>query len=178
VKNKLKICIAGAVETADCGLDVLDKAKDLGRHIAKLGHIVITGSHHGFPLFSAMGAKEAHGEVIYFSPASNLKEHVEGYRLDDQEADIIIYTGFGYAGSQVFNTRSADAVIIGFGKLDALHEFTLAVKEGKPIGVLRGDWDIDDVIKKLAGEKGASHLPIIFEEDPKKLVAKLLELVK
>lgn len=176
--KRFKIAVAGAVETETSSLSVLDKAKEIGKHIAKAGHFTITGAHHGFPMFASMGAKEAKGEVIYFSPAANLKEHTEGYRLDADQADVIIYTGFGYSGAQIFTTRSADAVIIGCGKLDALHEFTLAINEGKPVGVLRGEWEIDDVIKRLVGENPPSSMPVIFEDDPEKLVRKLLELIK
>lgn len=177
-KRRYKIAIAGAIETSDCGLDVLDKAKRVGQRIAREGHFVVTGSHHGFPLFAAMGAKDKKGEVVYFSPAASLYEHREAYRLDSEHADIIIYTGFGYTGSQIFTTRSADAVIIGCGKIDAMHEFTLALKEGKPVGVLRGDWEADEVIKRLVGENPGSHMPVIFEDNPEKLVLKLLELIK
>ncbi len=176
--RKFKIAIAGAVETHGAGLDVLENAKKIGKAVGKAGHFILTGSHHGFPLFAAMGVREVGGEAIYFSPAANLHEHREIFRLDDNEADVIIYTGFGHSGSQIFSTRSADAVIIGFGKLDALHEFTLALQEGKPVGVLRGAWEIDDVIKRLVGENPGSHVPVIFEDDPETLVRKLIELIK
>lgn len=177
-KPRFKIAVAGAIETHDCSLDVLEKAKAVGRAIGKGGHFVITGSHHGFPQFSAIGAKEAKGEVIYFSPAAGLREHEAAYRLDSEHADIIVYTGFGHVGAQIFMTRSADAVILGCGKIDAIHEFTLALKEGKPVGVLRGVWEMDDVIKRLVGETPGSHQAVIFEDDPKTLVEKLIELIK
>ncbi len=176
--RRYKIAIAGAIETSDCGLDVLTLAKRVGKAIGKSGHFVITGSHHGFPLFAAIGAKEAKGEVVYFSPAANLREHREAYRLDSDQADIIIYTGFGHTGTQIFTTRSADAVIIGCGKIDAIHEFTLALKEGKPVGVLRGAWEMDEVIKRLVGKNPGSHQAVVFEDNPEKLVQKLIELIK
>lgn len=175
--KKFKIAIAGAIETHDCGTKLLDTARQLGKIVAKAGHFVVTGSHHGFPQFVAIGAKDANGQTMYFSPAANLKEHEEGYRLDSKNADVIIYTGFGFVGSQIFMTRSSDAVIIGCGKIDALHEFTLAVKEGKPVGVLKGDFKTDEIIKKIVEDNKKSHLPIVFEDDPKRLVEKLIELI-
>lgn len=176
--KRLKIAVAGALETPECSLEVLEQAKKIGRAVGKAGHFLVTGSHHGFPLFAAIGAKERRGEVIYFSPAANHKEHIDAYRLDVDQADVIIYTGFGHTGTQVFTTRSADAVIIGCGKLDALHDFTLALQEGKPIGVLRGAWEIDEVIERLVGPEPKSHHAVIFEDNPETLVEKLLELVK
>lgn len=175
--RRLKIAVAGAVETHGASLEALELAKKIGREIGKAGHFVVTGAHNGFPLFATIGAKERRGDVIYFSPAANEHEHREIYRLDTGDDDIVIYTGFGYTGAQIFTTRTADAVIIGCGKLDALHEFTLALQEGKPVGVLRGDWEIDDVIKRLVGERPGSHVPVIFEDDPERLVQKLIELI-
>lgn len=175
---RYKIAIAGAVETQDCSLDTLESARKIGQVVGKKKHFLVTGGQHGFPHFSALGAKDVKGEVIYFSPAANLKEHKEAYRLDASIADLIIYTGFGHVGSGVFISRSADAVIIGCGKFDALHEFTLALKEGKPVGVLKGDWETDEVIERLVGDWHGSHLPIVFEDDPEKLVEKLIELIK
>ncbi len=173
-KPRYKIAVAGAIETSGASLEALERAKKLGRAIADRGHFLMTGAHHGFPLFSAIGAKESGGDVIYFSPAGNASEHAEAYRLDSDHADVIIYTGFGHAGSNIFLARSADAVIIGLGKPDALHEFDLALRAGKPVGVLRGDWEIDEALQKLST---ASNKPVVFEDDPDKLVDKLIEMV-
>lgn len=173
-KPRYKIAVSGAIETSGASLDALERAKGIGRAVAKHGHFLVTGSHHGFPMFSAIGAKESGGDVIYFSPASDKTEHKEVYRMDTDHADVIVYTGFGHSGSNIFLARSADAVIVGFGKLDALHEFDLALRAGKPVGVLRGDWETDAALKKLSN---TSHKPVIFEDDPEKLVEKLLELI-
>jgi uncharacterized protein (TIGR00725 family) len=173
-KPRYKIAVAGAIETSGASLGALEQAKNIGKAIAKRGHFVVTGSHHGFPMFSAIGAKESGGDVIYFSPASDKSEHKEVYRMDTDHADVIVYTGFGHSGSNIFLARSADAVIVGFGKLDALHEFDLALRAGKPVGVLRGEWETDEALKKLSH---ASHQPVIFEDDPDKLVDKLIEMI-
>ncbi len=176
-KSRHKIAIAGAIDASGASLETLEKAKKLGKAIASKGHFLVTGSHHGFPMFSAMGAKEAGGNVIYFSPAASKEEHQEVYRLDHDNADLVVYTGFGQGGAGIFLARSADAVIIGCGKLDSLHEFNLALKSGKPVGVLRGDWEEDEVIKKVLGGYPRSHQPVVFEDDPDKLVDKLVEMI-
>ncbi len=173
-KKRFKIAVSGATETSGASLETLAQAKKLGEAVAKRGHFLVTGAHHGFPMFSAIGAKESGGDVIYFSPAANRDEHRDVYRLDHDTADLVVYTGFGHAGSNVLLARSADAVIIGMGKLDALHEFDVALRAGKPVGVLQGDWETDHALKKLSS---ASHQPVVFENDPDKLVDKLLELI-
>ena len=35
--RQLKICVSGAAETGHCGIDALEKAKELGREIARQG---------------------------------------------------------------------------------------------------------------------------------------------
>ncbi len=176
-QEKFKICIAGAVETNACGLDALDKAKEIGQHIAKKGAVLITGAGSGFPLWAATGAKETGGQTLMFSPAGSKKEHVDMYRLPDHVHDIIVYTGFGYTGSDLLMTKSSDAVIIGCGRVGTIHEFTMAYEEGKPVGVLEGSWDTDEIIKAIVGKKTRTDKPIVFEKDPKKLVEKLLEIL-
>ena len=61
---RLKLGVSGAAETGHCGIDALDKAKELGREIARQGAILLTGATTGFPLWSAMGAKEEKGISI------------------------------------------------------------------------------------------------------------------
>lgn len=173
-----KICIAGAVETSGVPLETLEKAKRVGKRIAKSGHMVITGAHHGFPLFSAIGARGAGGHVVYFSPAAGKYEHIDAYRLDADHADMIVYTGFGQSGAKLMAARSADAFIIGCGKPDSLHEFIMLAHEGKPVGILLGNWEAEEVLHRLTGGRGGSHLPVVYDEDPERLVGKLIELIK
>ncbi len=155
-----------------------ERAKELGREIARHGAAIVTGATTGFPLWAAMGAKEAEGISIGFSPAYSEKEHVEGYRLPIDYMDIIVYTGFGYTGRDLLLTRSADAVIIGPGRIGTIHEFTVAYEDGKPIGVLEGDWETDDVIKNIMDKSHKVNEKVIFGSDPKDHVKRVMELVK
>ena len=111
--NQIKICVSGAAETGHCGIDALEKAKELGKEIARQGAVLLTGATTGFPLWVAMGAKEAGGFSIGFSPAASEREHVEVYKLPLDYLDLIVYTGFGYPGRDLLLTRSSDAVICG-----------------------------------------------------------------
>src|SRR3989344_9396835 len=96
--NQIKICVSGAAETGHCGIDALEKAKELGREIARQGLVLVTGATTGFPLWVAMGLKEVGGTSIGISPAASEKEHVEDYKIPPAYMDLIMYTGFGYAG--------------------------------------------------------------------------------
>jgi predicted Rossmann-fold nucleotide-binding protein len=125
-----------------------------------------------------MGAKEERGISIGLSPAVDAREHVEGYRLPLDYMDLIIYTGFGFPGRDLLFTRSCEALFIGCGRIGTIHEFTIAFEEGKPIGVLEGSWTMDEQIKDMIekSDRPASH--VIFDPDPKSLVAKIIKMVE
>ena len=176
--NKIKIGVSGAAETGHCGVDALDKAKGLGAEIVKQGAVLVTGATTGFPLWACMGAKESHGISIGLSPAQNERDHVENWRLPIDYMDLIIYTGFGFPGRDLLFTRSCDAVLIGCGRIGTFHEFTIAFEDGKPVGVLEGSWTAADQIKEMIEKSGRPGDKVIFDNDPAKLVARILKMVE
>ncbi len=175
---KIKICVSGAAETEHCGSSALDKAKELGREVVRQGAILVTGATTGFPFWAAIGAKEEKGISIGLSPASTEKEHVEQYGLPLEYMDLIIFTGFGYSGRNLLLTRSSDAVIVGCGRMGTINEFTIAFEDEKPIGVLEGEWETDELIKKMITESRRGPGKIVYDSNPKILVEKVIELVK
>jgi hypothetical protein len=113
------------------------------------------------------------------SPASSEREHVEKYGLPLDYHDVITYTGFGYSGRNLLLTRSADAVIFTCGRIGTINEFTIAFEDQKPIGVLTSaGWMTDDVIKKIIEEGHRGGGKIVYDDDPQRLVEKVMELVK
>lgn len=175
---KFKLGISGAAETGHCGPNALNLAKELGREVVRQGGILVTGATTGFPLWSAMGAKEEKGVSIGLSPAASEREHVETYRLPVDYMDLIIYTGFGYPGRDLLFTRTCDAVFLGCGRIGTIHEFTVAFEDGKPIGILQGEWDMDEELKLILEKGHRDNAKIVFDSDPKTLVEKIIELVK
>lgn len=174
---KIKLGVSGAAETGTCGLHALDQAKELGREIVRQGGVIVTGATTGFPMWSAMGAKEERGISIGLSPAASEHEHIESWKLPVDYMDLIIYTGFGFPGRDLLFTRSCDALFIGCGRIGTIHEFTIAFEDGKPIGVLQGEWTMDETIKEILERGNRPNAKIVFDTDPKRLVAKIIELV-
>lgn len=173
----IKIGVSGTAETQHFGLDALEKAKEVGREIAKQGGIITTGATTGFPLHAAMGAKDECGFSIGFSPASTEREHVEVYKLPTDFMDVVVYTGFGYAGRDLLFVRSSDAMIVGPGRIGTLNEFAVSFEDHRPIGVLEGSWKTDEFLHQVID---AAHRPndfITFDSDPKALVERLIEMV-
>ena len=176
--KQIKICVSGAAETGHCGLGSLELAKELGREIARQGAVLITGATTGFPLWSAMGAKEVGGLSVGFSPAATEKEHVEVYKLPLDYMDLIIYTGFGYPGRDLLLTRGADAVICGCGRIGTIHEFTIAFEDDKVIGIFEGPWDMDEELKEILEKGHRPNSKVVLGSDPKKIVADVIATVK
>lgn len=175
---KFKICVSGAAETGHCLSGALEKAKDLGREIIRHNSVLVTGATTGFPFWSCIGAKEEGGISIGLSPASSEHEHIEFYKLPVDYMDLIIYTGFGYSGRNLLLTRSADAIIVGCGRMGTLNEFTIAFEDNKPIGVLEGTGGIAEEIKDIVEKSHRGPGKIVYDSDPKALVEKVLELVR
>jgi uncharacterized protein (TIGR00725 family) len=175
---QIKLGVSGAAETGHCGIDAFEKGMELGREIARQGAMLITGATTGFPLWAAMGAKEAGGFVLGFSPASSEKEHVEKYNLPIEYHDLIVYTGFGYPGRDLIFTRSVDGMFFGCGRIGTIHEFTIAFEDNKPMGVYEGQWPTADEFRDILAKGHRPNDKIIFDADPKKLVGDIIAMVQ
>jgi len=177
---KIKLAVSGAAETAHCGEGATEAALLLGREIARQGAVLVTGATTGIPLWASRGCKEEGGTVIGLSPAKGEKEHVEEYKLPLDYMDFIVYTGQGYPGRDLLMTRTADAIVIGCGRVGTIHEFTIAFEDNKPIGIMAGPHATDEVIQMILKEsnRAEDNKKIVYDDNPKRLVEKVLELVK
>jgi uncharacterized protein (TIGR00725 family) len=176
----IRICISGGAETGHCADDSLERAKELGREIARRGNILVNGATTGFPYWAAIGCKEENGFTVGISPAESEKEHVDFYNLPLDYMDLVIYTGFGYSGRNLLLTRSSDAIIVGCGRIGTINEFTVAFEDKKPIGVLSGTGGTTDMIEEMLkiSDRAKDNPFIVFDHDPKKLLDKLTDIVK
>lgn len=175
---KYKIAVAGAAQIDICKKNAAKKAKEAGKEIIRQGCVLITGATTGIPYYSAKGAKRAKGVSIGFSPAASAIAHLKKYKLPADVFDVIVYTGFGYAGRNLLMTRAADGVIIICGRMGTLNEFTIAFEDEKPIGVLLGSGGTADKIKQIVKRPFRGKMNIIYEKEPKKLVKELIKLIK
>ena len=175
---KLKLAVSGAAETGHCAPNALELTKELGRQIVKHNAVLVTGATTGAPLWAAIGAKEANGFVIGLSPAATETEHVKTYGLPLDYHDMIVYTGFGYSGRNLFLTRAADAVFVTCGRIGTLNEFTVAFEDNKAIGVLIGTGGMADELQTIVEKAKRGMGKVVYDPDPKTLVEKVLELVK
>ena len=174
---KYKICVSGAAETGHCQAGALEKAKELGKEIIRQNGVLVTGATSGIPYWAAIGAKEEGGIVIGLSPAASLASHTRVYHLPVDYHDVVIYTGFEYAGRNLLLTRSSDAVIITCGRMGTLNEFTIAFEDRKPIGVLIDTGGTADMIKSIVKKTHRGPGKIVYDSVPKKLVSKVIKVI-
>lgn len=175
---RYQICVSGAA-SGDTVTASHQLAYDLGRAIAEQGKTLTTGATVGLPHYAAMGAfsvVDRKGVSVGFSPASSFREHVSTYKLPTKEFDYINFTGMEYVGRDVHLVRSSDAIITVGGRMGSLHELSTALESRKVCGVLLGSGGLADYVPTLLQHVEAPGAKdIIFDTDPDRLVAKVIE---
>lgn len=174
-----QICVSGAARGASVQ-EGKELAAELGAAIAKAGHSLLTGATVGLPNYAAEAYKKAGGKMsLGISPAASKAEHLLKYRLPIKAYDAILYTGLHYVGRDMLLITSSDAVVSVGGRLGTLHEFTIAIEAGVPIGFLQGAGGISDEIHSLM--RLAEPLPgdaeVMFSDSASKLITDLDKLL-
>ncbi|MCK5140045.1 MAG: hypothetical protein KAQ85_09405, partial [Thermodesulfovibrionia bacterium] len=112
-----------------------EKAREIGREIARKGHVLITGGCNGFPYEAVIGAREFDGHCIAYSPATSLEEHVHTFGFPVDGFSEFVYTpeSFEHANDRyiclkyrnLISVASVDAGLIIGGRTGTMNEFTL-----------------------------------------------------
>lgn len=179
---KYKFAVSGAANASFCSVDAPQKAEEVGREIVRQGGVLITGATSGIPGFAAKGAKEEGGIVIGLSPAASYQHHIKTYKLPTDYYDMIIYTGFDYSGRNLLLTKSADAVIVICGGFGTLNEFTIALEDNKPTGILEGTGgaaeQVSHLLENIKDPHNHGSGKVILNSDPKRLINDLIKLIE
>ena len=180
----MKIAVYGSA-AGDITEEVLEKAKLIGKEIAKQGHTLVTGACLGIPYEAVLGAMELNGRVIGFAPAINLESH-KSLEYPTQGFTELIYLpeNFKYKDNKGIATKHrnvesvayCDACIIIGGRAGTLNEFTIAYDAGKIIGVLENSGGVTKFIKELVNDFNKQTDSIIkYDTDPIELIKKIVE---
>jgi uncharacterized protein (TIGR00725 family) len=174
--HRLKIALLGSA-SADEDSVVGVAAFRIGKAVAELGGILLTGGCPGLPHSAVRGARSGGGLTLAVSPAANSQEHVSTYAYPS-DSDTIIFTGMGTKGRNVVLVRSSDACLFVAGGMGTLNEFTIAFDELGPdcaIGVLSGSGGFSDDLPQLAARVPRQHRPqLVVEPDPDILVRRVI----
>lgn len=175
---RYQICVSGAANgtTVESSHQL---AYTLGKEIAEAGKTLLTGATVGLPHYAAMGffsVLPRKGVSVGFSPASSFREHIATYRLPTKEFDYINFTGMQYVGRDVHLVRSSDGIITVGGRMGSLHELSTALESRKVCGVLLGSGGLADYTRTLLQNiEAPGAKDVIFDTDPKRLVARVIE---
>lgn len=137
-KRRIQVTVIGRYDATDEQYEI---GRSIGKMLAELGYIAITGGRGGLMEAVARGCTEHGGISVGILP---------GERFDDGNPynTIALPTGIGYARNSM-NVLAADVVIAIGGASGTLSEMAFAWSYRKPIIALRssGGW-----AERLAGQ--------------------------
>lgn len=156
-------------------------AEIIGKEIANQGCILVTGACMGVPDIAAKAASNQGGLVLGYSPAKNLREHLEppiSYPRPSENMELI-FTSYGKIGRNVLSIFECDGVIFIGGGIGTLNEFSIAAHEGKVMGIVTGVGGvIEEIVEKIEREGNGKGGVIIKDKNPKRLVRRVIEEIK
>jgi len=130
--------VIGVIGGHNCNKEVEELAQELGKKLAKVVGILVSGGLSGTMKAVCQGFKGAGGLTIGILPSYNKKDA-------NPFVDIALPTGLGLARN-VLVVKSADVVVALPGEAGTLSEIAYCIQFGIPIISLKS-WDIPGVIK-------------------------------
>src|SRR3712207_603801 len=117
VRGPVHVAVSGG---GQAGEEACRMAEEVGRHLARLGAVVVTGGLGGVMAAASRGAKAEQGTTIGILPG------------DDRDGaspwvDVAVPTGME-EGRNILVVRAADAVIAVAGEFGTLSEIALALR--------------------------------------------------
>lgn len=130
--------IVSVIGGRNCTPEVEQTAKELGKKLAKVAGILVSGGLSGVMEAVCSGFKSGGGLTIGFIPTYNKKDA-------NKFVDISIPTGLGLARN-VLVVKAADVVVALSGRAGTLSEIAYCIQFGIPVITLNS-WDVPGVIK-------------------------------
>lgn len=186
---KYKIGIFGS-NAKELSTNVINKACQIGKELAKFNVVVITGASSGLPYYAANAAAKNAVEVFGYSPMLDSNQQKEFAPKDDisiYKKLIFIPKNFEFASDiqvckkyrNVISTANCDAGIIISGRWGTMNEFTNLYDMGKVIGVLTNTGGIADELSKLNQKiYKTSEAKVLSSSSPKELVEKVIKALR
>lgn len=134
--KKLQIGVIGTFADKDISSELLDIAKEVGKEIAKSGHILFFGpelDNDSISTQAALGAKSEKGETVGILYGSG------GKLYSPESVDIIIWTGSERGGPrESVLALSCDGLIAISGGSGTMTEMLIAYMNKRPVVVIEG----------------------------------------
>ncbi len=146
---------------------VMAAAREVGRHVALRGGVLVSGGLGGVMEAASEGAQKAGGLTIGFLPQMDKA-------AGNPFLDIVMPTGLGTVRN-ILTARGCDALIMIGGGCGTLNELTIAYAAGAPAVVLRGSGGWADRIEAALYDglyvDDRRKLPTSFADTPAQAVA-------
>jgi uncharacterized protein (TIGR00725 family) len=127
----------GVIGGSESSEEVCALAREVGREVARRGHVLVCGGLGGVMEAAARGAREEGGLTIGVLPT--------GSRADaNPYIDVAIATDMGHARNAII-ANTSDALIAVGGSYGTLSEISFGLKLGKKVVSLKS-WDFDPSI--------------------------------
>ena len=66
---------------------------------------------------------------------------------------------------------------MGWGGIGSLNDFAVAFEDRRPIGILEGTWETDEMLRQIIKQANRPNEKIVYDSDPKAMVERLIEIV-
>lgn len=167
--------MGSAANEATIPLEVRGRLERLGQHIARRGHVVLTGACPGMPEVTARAAKQAGGLTAGISPARSLREHTGRFHSPTAGLDVIQMTGsgagMGLIAREKQNIKSSDILVFAGGRSGTLGEILFTMQEPKVIALLEDSTGVTSKFKKqILPIIGRGRSVIVSDRDPVRLM--------
>ena len=134
----MKKQVVAVIGGRSCTKKVEYLTQNLGKNLAKVVDVLVTGGLSGTMMAVCKGFKEEKGITIGILPSYDKKDA-------NQYIDIAIPTGLGLARN-VLVVKAADVVVALPGKAGTLSEIAYCLQFGIPVVSLRS-WNIQGVVR-------------------------------
>ncbi|MDD4899265.1 MAG: TIGR00725 family protein [Candidatus Omnitrophica bacterium] len=147
--------VVSVIGGRECNKEVEQLSHTLGKKLAKVVDILISGGLSGTMKAVCQGFKAGGGLTIGIIPS---------YNKDDanQFVDLVIPTGIGLARN-VLVVKSGDVVIALPGSAGTLSEIAYCLQFGIPV-VSLNSWEIEGVIKVKTVEEAVRKVKLILQD--------------
>ncbi|MFP4567908.1 MAG: TIGR00725 family protein [Candidatus Woesearchaeota archaeon] len=167
-KRALQIAVLGSSDVI-CSKKAYNMAFELGREIAKVKGVTLTGGGLGVMEAALKGAKKEKGLTLAIVPWESMS------KVNDF-ADIVIATGIGWSRNSI-NLNSCDGGIIVQGGAGTLNEATYGYMMSKPIVALTPSGGMaEEISNKYFDERKTEF--VYGANSPKEAVLMLLKLIR
>lgn len=160
--------------------EIKEKAKMLGKALAKRGVIVITGGNGGLMTLISEAVTKAGGMTVGIL-ARELEDVGFDHPWYNPFNTVKIRTGQTFTSRSSIIVRSSDAVVVVAGGVGTLTEVSIAYNLKKPIVVLKGSGMMADRLLAMFPDGYLDHRKLVrlqFIEDPKEAADTAISLAK